>query len=127
MAIFKALHRKSFRSLRQSADLYDHHNVYVVLLSPEVRRFRKARLLNPKCKADTPCVYVGMSGLAPAERFANHKAGKKAAYVVKRFGIRLLPELFEHLNPMPFEAAARMEADLAEDLRAQGYFVTGGY
>lgn len=68
-----------------------------------------------------------MSGLAPAERFANHKAGIKSAYVVKQFGIRLLPELYEHLNPMPFEAAAQMEADLAEDLRAQGYFVTGGY
>jgi hypothetical protein len=38
----------------------------------------------------------------------------------------LLPELFEHLNPMPYEAAAQMEKDLAEDLRAQGYTVTGG-
>jgi len=121
------VNRKSFRQLRQTTGANDHHSVYVVLLSPEVRRFRKARLLNPKCKADTPCVYVGMSGLAPAERFANHKAGIKSAYVVKQFGIRLLPELYEHLNPMPFEAAAQMEADLAEDLRAQGYFVTGGY
>jgi hypothetical protein len=51
----------------------------------------------------------------------------KSAYVVKRFGIRLLPELYAHLNPMPFEAAARMEADLAEDLRRAGHFVTGGY
>jgi hypothetical protein len=31
-----------------------------------------------------------------------------------------------HLNPMPFEAAAQMEKELAEDLRAQGYTVTGG-
>jgi len=30
------------------------------------------------------------------------------------------------LNPMPFEAAAQMEKDLAEDLRAEGYTVTGG-
>jgi hypothetical protein len=37
------------------------------------------------------------------------------------YGIRLLPELYEHLNPMPFEAAARMEQDLAEDLRRAGY------
>jgi hypothetical protein len=42
-------------------------------------------------------------------------------------GIRLLPELYEHLNPMPFEAAARMEVDLAEDLRRAGYTVTGGH
>jgi hypothetical protein len=47
--------------------------------------------------------------------------------VVKRYGLRLLAELYEHLNPMPFEAAARMEVDLAEDLRRAGYTVTGGH
>jgi hypothetical protein len=65
--------------------------------------------------------------LTPKERFANHKAGIKAASVVKRYGLRLLPELFEHLNPMPDEAAAQMEKDLAEDLRRAGYTVTGGH
>jgi len=34
-----------------------------------------------------------MTGLTPEERFANHKAGTKAAAVVKRYGLRLLPEL----------------------------------
>jgi hypothetical protein len=121
------LNRRSFRQLRQTTGAHDHHNVYVVLLSPEVRGLRKARIVNPDCKPDSPCVYVGMSGLAPEERFANHKAGVKCAYVVKRYGLRLLPELYAHLNPMPFEAAARMESDLAEDLRKAGYFVTGGY
>ena len=41
--------------------------------------------------------------------------------------IRLPPELYEHLNPMPYEAAAQMEQDLAEDLRRAGYMVTGGH
>ena len=50
-----------------------------------------------------------MTGLTPDERFANHKQGIKAASVVKRFGRRLMPELYAHLNPMPFEAAAQME------------------
>jgi len=68
-----------------------------------------------------------MSGLTPEERFANHKAGIKAAWVVIRYGLRPLPELYEHLNPMPFEAAAQMEMDLAEDLRRAGYTVTGGH
>ena len=63
----------------------------------------------------------------PEERFANHKAGIKDAWVVKRHGLRLLPELYAHLNPMPFEAAAQMEKDLAEDLRRAGYTVTGGH
>ena len=47
--------------------------------------------------------------------------------LVKRFGVRLLPELYAHLNPMPFQAAAQMEKDLAEDLRRAGYTVTGGH
>ena len=47
--------------------------------------------------------------------------------MVKRHGIRLLLELYAHLNPMPFDAAAQMEKDLAEDLRRAGYTVTGGY
>ena len=37
-----------------------------------------------------------------------------------------MPELYGFLNPMPFEAAVQMEKDLAEDLRADGYTVTGG-
>ncbi|HOY58091.1 MAG TPA: hypothetical protein PK640_08125, partial [Verrucomicrobiota bacterium] len=73
------------------------------------------------------CVYVGMSGLTPEERFANHKRGIKAAGVVERYGLRLLPELYAHLNPMPYEAAVQMEKDLAEDLRREGYSVTGGH
>jgi len=46
---------------------------------------------------------------------------------VRRYGRRLLPELYAHLNPLPFEAAGEMERDLAEDLRALGYTVTGGH
>jgi hypothetical protein len=109
---------------RESAQ---HHHVYVVLLDRAVGKIRKVRAENPKRDPRKPCVYVGMTGLTPQERFANHKAGLKAASVVKRYGIRLLPELFEHLNPMPFEAAVQMEMDLAEDLRRAGFTVTGGH
>ena len=104
-----------------------HHHVYVVLLDPEVACLPTVQADNPLRAEDKPCVYVGMTGLTPEERFANHLAGNKGAYVVKRYGIRLLPELFVHLNPMPFEAAVVMERDLAEDLRRQGYTVTGGH
>jgi len=37
-----------------------------------------------------------------------------------------MPELYEHLNPMPFQSAAQIEIALAEDLRAEGYTVIGG-
>ncbi len=101
--------------------------MYVVLLDPAVSRLRKVRAANPDHDPKEPCVYVGMSGLTPEERFANHKNGDKASSVVRRYGTRLMPELYAHLNPMPFEAAARMEQDLAEDLRRAGYTVTGGH
>ena len=98
-----------------------------MLLDPAVGKIRKVRAENPKRNPQKPCVYVGMTGLTAEERFENHKAGIKDAWVVKRYGIRLLPELYTHLNPMPFDAAARMEVDLAEDLRRAGYTVTGGH
>ncbi len=68
-----------------------------------------------------------MSGLLPEHRFENHKHGYQAAWAVEKYGVRLLPELYEHLNPMPYEAALQMEMDLAEDLRDLGYTVTGGH
>jgi predicted GIY-YIG superfamily endonuclease len=101
--------------------------VYVVLLDECVARFRTVQAENPRRDPEKPCVYVGMSGLDPEERFANHKRGEKASSYVKNYGIRLLPELYGHLNPMPFEAAVEMERDLAEDLRREGYTVTGGH
>jgi hypothetical protein len=119
--------RRAYRKLRAEQQPEHHHNVYVVLLDPAAGRLRAVRAANPRRDPRKPCVYVGMTGLTPEERFANHKHGIKSASVVKRYGLRLLPELYEHLNPMPYEAAARMEVDLAEDLRRAGNTVTGGH
>jgi hypothetical protein len=114
------------RRLRRAALREFHHHVYVVLLSAEVTKHRTVLRENPKRNPKKPCVYVGMTGLDPSERFMNHKNGYKASWVVEKYGMNLLPELYECFNPMPFEAAAQMEQDLAEDLRKQGYTVTGG-
>ena len=92
----------------------DHHCVYVVFLR------------NPKGDGKAG-YYVGMTGLAPEERFRNHKAGVKAAGIVKRCGVRLVPRLYEHLNPMPYAKAQAMEVALAESLRKRGYLVFGGH
>ncbi len=102
------------------------HNVYVVELDPAVLRFRAFRARNPGYRKGMPCVYVGMTGLPPGERFQNHKAGVKANRFVRHYGRGLLPELFEHLNPMPFEAAEQMERDLADELQEKGYGVWQG-
>ena len=123
--------RRTFRQLKAKVAAQNgashHHHVYVVLLDPKVGKNSKIRKINPKRDTAKPCVYVGMTGLQPEERFQNHKQGIKAARVVQRYGMRLLPEFYSCLNPMPFGAAAQMERDLAEDLRNQGYTVTGGY
>ena len=103
-----------------------HHNVYVILLDKAVAKHPSIVRLNPNRQPSKPCVYVGMTGIPVEHRFENHKNDYKSAWVVRRYGIRLIPELYEHLNPMPFEAAAQMEIELAEDLRAEGYTVTGG-
>jgi hypothetical protein len=104
-----------------------HHNVYVILLSDTVAKHPSILRLNPKRDHLKPCVYVGMTGLPVDHRFENHKNDYKSAWVVRKYGARLMPELYEHLNPMPFEAAVQMELELAEDLRAAGYTVTGGH
>jgi hypothetical protein len=118
--------RRTLKQLR-SKQQPEHHNVYVVLLDPAAGRLRAVRAANPKRNPKKPCVYVGMTGLTLEDRFANHKPGIKAAWVVEREGLRLLLELYHHLNPMPFEAAAQMEEDLAEDLRRAGYTVTSAH
>ncbi|MGD0016040.1 MAG: hypothetical protein ABSC38_00755 [Verrucomicrobiia bacterium] len=103
-----------------------HHNVYVVLLDAAVLHERRVLMANPKRDPAKPCVYVGMTGIPPIKRFQNHKNGYKSSHYVKKYGVRLLPELYEYLNPMPFGAACQMEKELAEELREQGYTVCGG-
>ena len=99
----------------------------MVLLDKAAARLRKSKLANPNRDPKKPCVYVGMTGLTPEERFANHKQGIKSSSMVKRYGVRLLPEFYAHLNPMPYDAALQMEKDLTEDLRRGGYTVVGGH
>ena len=99
----------------------------MILLDGRAAKHSSVLRANPKRDAAKPCVYVGMTGLPVAHRFENHKHGYKSAWVVEKYGVRLLPELYEHLNPMPYDAALQMEMDLAEDLRADGYTVTGGH
>ncbi len=98
----------------------------MILLDDAVARHPSVLRLNPRRDPSMPCVYVGMTGLPVEHRFENHRHGYKSAWTVKKYGVRLCPELFAHLNPLPYAAAVEMERDLAADLRAQGYTVTGG-
>ena len=99
------------------------HNVYVVELDPAVLNVARFRKANPNRDILKPCVYVGMTGLTPEERFARHKAGIQANPYVHRFGVRLLPKLYAYANPMPYQAARDMEVELAISLQEKGYAV----
>lgn len=103
-----------------------HHYVYVVELSKDVLDEAKFRKANPDYRPGMPCVYVGMTGLNPDERFDKHKAGIKANRFVREFGMRLRPDLYEAYNPMPYDGARDMEVELAIALREQGYGVWQG-
>ena len=74
-----------------------------------------------------PAVYVGMTGIDPKKRFQNHKRKHKGSKYAHKYGVRLLPELYDAYNPMPYELAVKTEEALAERLRMQGYTVFGGH
>jgi hypothetical protein len=103
-----------------------HYHVYVVELSKDVLDEPKFRKANRDYAPGKPCVYVGMTGLDPDLRFDKHKAGIQASRYVFRYGLRLLPELYECYNPMPYDAARDLEVELAIGLREDGYGVWQG-
>ena len=91
------------------------HSVYVILLH------------DPRLTGRWG-LYVGQTGRDPDLRFDQHKAGYKASGAVKRFGVRLLPELVAHLNPITRQESLDLEAALADAFRASGVpWVEGGH
>ncbi len=91
------------------------HSLYVVLLHDPRRR-------------EPWGLYVGQTSRDPDLLFDQHKAGYKASGAVKRFGLRLLPALTDHLNPMRGWEALELEAALAEAFCGAGVpWVEGGH
>jgi predicted GIY-YIG superfamily endonuclease len=91
------------------------HSVYVVLLHDQRR-------------PEPWGLYVGQTSRDPDHRFDQHKSGYKASGAVRRFGIRLLPEIVEHLNPMRAWESLELEAALAEAFSAAGIpWIEGGH
>ena len=65
-----------------------------------------------------------MTSKTPEERFAIHQSEHlHSSPKVREFGIALMPELYEDINPLTREKAEDMEKTLAEDLRSQGFAV----
>jgi hypothetical protein len=91
------------------------HSVYVILLHDPAGPGRWG-------------LYVGQTSRDPDLRFDQHKAGLKASRAVNRFGVRLLPHLVDHLNPMKGWESLEIEAALADAFRKAGIpWIEGGH
>ena len=99
------------------------HHVYVIELDRAVLAHARFRGANPHHDPRKPPLYVGMTGLDPETRFERHKYGVKDNAYVRRYGIRLRPDLYAGLNPLGYVEAQRMERVLAGELRNDGYAV----
>ena len=90
-------------------------NIYLVLLDYSDRRHGPHG------------VYVGMSRYSPAQRFDQHKAGIRAAGSVLKRGLEVLTGPVLHLQHIARPLAARIEIELARNLRDAGLLVEGGH
>ena len=87
--------------------------VYVIELDPAAGKRRDPRL---------PWLYVGSSARAPEKRFEQHRSGYKSARLVKRFALRLRPDLYEDLNPIKgSKVAVKAEKARACELARCGF------
>ena len=97
------------------------HNIYIILLS------------GLKGKIPGYGLYIGETSKSPATRFKEHAQGKRNrkgplfSRIVYRHHERLLPTLYNHLNPMSREEAKVFEKEIAETLRLERIPVYGGH
>jgi hypothetical protein len=87
--------------------------VYVIELERAAGRRRDPRI---------PWVYVGSSARSPEERLRQHRRGYRSSGLVKRFALRLRPDLYEDLGTFRgSKAACRAETERAKELAACGF------
>lgn len=93
------------------------YRLYVIELSEAAKE---------RFHTDKVCLYVGQSYHSAEERFQQHLNGVRASRHVRKFGVKLRPDLFD--PTMVFEAkhqAERAERRLGNQLKHRGYFVVG--
>lgn len=100
--------------------------IYIVLLDEYVGTLPQMQRRNPRRKRSKPFVYVGLTPLRVDRRFDYRKAANKTEWRVQHYGVRLMPELYKHFNPMMPEKALQAARKLADHLRAKGFGVANG-
>jgi hypothetical protein len=98
------------------------HSLYAIELDPAVWKNRAFRNRNPG-GTEGVCLYIGVTGLTPEERFERHRMGTQSGRFVRTHGVRLRLDLVEGFSRLPYRIAACMEPKLAAWLRAQGFAV----
>ena len=99
-----------------------HHSVFAIELDRGVWKKRAFRERNPGGAA-SGCLYIGVTGLTPEDRFERHRMGRQSGRFVRAHGVRLRLDLVEGFSRLPYRIAACMEPRLAAWLRAQGFAV----
>ncbi len=98
------------------------HSVYAIELDRAVWKNRAFRERNPG-RTTGECLYIGVTGLTPEQRFERHRMGTQSGRFVRTHGLRLRLDLVEGFSRLPYRIAACMEPKLAAWLRAQGFGV----
>ncbi|CAN5577359.1 hypothetical protein BH10ACT11_BH10ACT11_11320 [soil metagenome] len=87
--------------------------VYVIELAPAAGKRRDPRI---------PWVYVGSSARDADLRFAQHQRGYRSSGIVKRFAVRLRPDLYDDLPAFKgSKLALGAELERARELAACGF------
>lgn len=110
----------------RGAECTKDHHVYVVLLESGVSRLHAVQEVNPRGRPGMAALYVGTTHLTPAIRFRQHKLGRHGSRWVRKWGISLVPELYQGMNPMYLDVADEAERRLTRHLRRRGFYVMGG-
>ena len=116
---------KAPKGKARRAHLRPARHIYAVNLSKGVLREKKFARRNPDYTGQKRCVYVGLTGLTPEARLAQHKAGIRSCRYVRRFGKGLLRSLGRRTYKS-HSRALKIERELASRLRAKGYAVWQG-
>ncbi len=123
------------------------YSVYIIELDPAVRDLDPWFRSNP-IQTKENCFYVGQSAHSPECRFEQHTSPARSVFycicdfrrgeLVNEFAIgrarfastystRLCPDMYAHLNPIASQSESkRLEKNIAETLRAEGYGVHYG-
>jgi hypothetical protein len=106
---------------------WDWWRAYVVLLDDAAKHEAKVRADNPNGMDEMPAVYVGVTKRPREARYETLKgSGRTSNKYVRLFGRGLAPQYYAGYKAVREKDAARLERQVASDLRERGLWVVCG-